>query len=38
MSQIALENKTQLGQLLLARGIITPEQIEMALAEQKDNF
>ncbi len=36
MSQIAVENKTQLGQLLLARGIVTAEQIEMALAEQKD--
>jgi len=36
MSQIALENKTQLGQLLLARGIVTAEQIEKALAEQKD--
>jgi len=36
MSKIALENKAQLGQLLLARGIVTPEQIEKALAEQKD--
>ena len=36
MSQIATENKTQLGQLLLARGIITQEQIEKALAEQKE--
>jgi len=36
MSQIAVENKTQLGQLLLARGIVTAEQIEKALAEQKD--
>jgi len=36
MSQIAVENKMQLGQLLLARGIVTAEQIEQALAEQKD--
>jgi len=36
MSQIAVENKMQLGQLLLGRGIITDEQIEKALAEQKD--
>jgi len=36
MSQIAVENKMQLGQLLLARGIITAEQIDKALAEQKD--
>jgi len=36
MSQIAVENKMQLGQLLLARGIITAEQIEQALAEQRD--
>jgi type IV pilus assembly protein PilB len=36
MSQIAVENKMQLGQLLLARDIVTAEQIEQALAEQKD--
>jgi len=36
MSQIAVENKMQLGQLLLARNIVTAEQIEKALAEQKD--
>jgi len=36
MSQIAVENKMQLGQLLLARGIVTAEQIEQALAEQRD--
>jgi type IV pilus assembly protein PilB len=36
MSQIAVENKMQLGQLLLGRGIVTEEQIENALAEQKD--
>jgi type IV pilus assembly protein PilB len=36
MSQIAVENKMQLGQLLLARGVVTAEQIDQALAEQKD--
>jgi type IV pilus assembly protein PilB len=36
MSQIAVENRMQLGQLLLARGIVTAEQIEKALAEQKE--
>src|SRR4030043_1421647 len=36
MSQIAIENKMQLGQLLLAHGIVTPEQIEKALAEQNE--
>jgi type IV pilus assembly protein PilB len=36
MSQIAVENKLQLGQLLLAREIVTREQIELALIEQKD--
>lgn len=36
MSQIALENKMQLGQLLLARGVVTNEQIEQALSEQKE--
>ena len=36
MSQIAVENKMQLGQLLVARDIVTPEQIEKALAEQKE--
>ncbi|MHC4356554.1 MAG: GspE/PulE family protein, partial [Planctomycetota bacterium] len=36
MSQIAVENKTQLGQLLLERNIVTAEQIETALAEQKE--
>jgi type IV pilus assembly protein PilB len=34
MSQILVENRTQLGQLLLARGIVTQEQIDQALAEQ----
>jgi len=36
MSQIALENKTQLGQLLMARSIVTAEQIEKALTEQRE--
>jgi type IV pilus assembly protein PilB len=36
MSRIAAENKMQLGQLLLARGIVTQEQIEKALTEQKE--
>jgi type IV pilus assembly protein PilB len=36
MGRIATENKMQLGQLLLGRGIVTQEQIEKALAEQKE--
>src|SRR4030043_1135640 len=36
MGRIATDNKMQLGQLLLARGIVTEEQIEKALAEQKE--
>ena len=36
MAQIAVENKMQLGQILQSRGIITAEQIERALAEQKE--
>jgi len=36
MSQITVENKTQLGQLLIARGIVTDEQIENVLAEQRE--
>lgn len=36
MSQILLENKMQLGQLLLARGVVSEEQVDRALAEQKD--
>jgi type IV pilus assembly protein PilB len=35
MVEIAAENKMQLGQLLLGRGIVTAEQIEKVLAEQK---
>jgi len=36
MSQLTLENKMQLGQLLIARNVVTEEQIEKALAEQKE--
>ncbi len=36
MSEIAVENKMQLGQLLLARGVVSEEQIERALNEQKE--
>jgi type IV pilus assembly protein PilB len=36
MSQILVENRTQLGQLLLARGVVTQEQIDHALAEQSE--
>ena len=36
MAQIAVENKMQLGQLLQARGIVTSEQIDAALAEQRE--
>ena len=36
MSQIAVQNKMQLGQLLIARGVVTEEQIETALTEQKE--
>jgi len=36
MRQLAVENKMQLGQLLVSRGIVTTEQIEKALAEQKE--
>jgi type IV pilus assembly protein PilB len=36
MSQITVENKMQLGQLLLARGVVTAEQVDKALAEQRD--
>ncbi len=35
MSQLEVQNKMQLGQLLIARDIVTAEQIENALAEQK---
>ncbi len=36
MSRIAVENKMPLGQLLQAHGIVSAEQIEQALTEQKD--
>ncbi|MBN2590251.1 MAG: Flp pilus assembly complex ATPase component TadA [Sedimentisphaerales bacterium] len=36
MDQIAVENKMQLGQLLLARDIVSQEQIDAALSEQKE--
>jgi len=36
MVQILLENKMQLGQLLLARGVVSHEQIEQALIEQRE--
>ncbi len=36
MSRITVQNKMQLGQLLTARGIVTSEQIERALAEQRE--
>jgi type IV pilus assembly protein PilB len=36
MSKIKVENKMQLGQLLQARGVVTAEQVEKALTEQKD--
>ena len=36
MVPILLENKAQLGQLLLARGVVSEEQVEHALAEQRD--
>ncbi len=36
MDQLATKNRLQLGQLLLSHGIVTAEQIENALAEQKN--
>jgi len=36
MGPVLLENKMQLGQLLLARGVVSQEQIDRALAEQRD--
>jgi type IV pilus assembly protein PilB len=36
MGQIAVENKNQLGQLLINSGVITAEQVEKALAEQSE--
>ncbi|MCK4753262.1 MAG: Flp pilus assembly complex ATPase component TadA [Planctomycetes bacterium] len=37
MSQVSVKNKMQLGQLLLARGIVTEEQINTALSEQRED-
>jgi len=37
MTQLALENKVQLGQLLEKRGIVTQEQIEEALSFQQES-
>ncbi len=37
MSRLAVENKMQLGQLLVARNVVTEEQIQKALAEQKQD-
>lgn len=36
MGKVAVEKNVQLGQLLQSRGIVTAEQVEKALAEQKD--
>lgn len=36
MAETAVQNKMQLGQLLQARGIVSAEQIEQALSEQKE--
>lgn len=36
MGQIAVEGRTQLGQLLIQRGVVTAEQIEKALNEQRE--
>lgn len=35
MTRLAVENKMQLGQLLMSRGIVTSEQIDNILSEQK---
>jgi len=37
MSKLAVEERLQIGQVLQGRGIITPEQIEKALAEQQQS-
>jgi type IV pilus assembly protein PilB len=37
MTEMAIKNKMQLGQLLLDRGLVTPDQIEKVLAEQKEH-
>ena len=36
MAETTVENKMQLGQLLITRGVVTAEQIEKTLAEQKE--
>jgi type IV pilus assembly protein PilB len=36
MTQVAVENKNQIGQLLIARGVVTDEQIVRALTEQRE--
>ena len=36
MEQVLLETKMQLGQLLVARGVVSQEQIDRALAEQRE--
>ncbi|MBN1795244.1 MAG: Flp pilus assembly complex ATPase component TadA [Sedimentisphaerales bacterium] len=36
MAQIAVQNKKQLGQILQEKGLVTDEQIEQALAEQRE--
>jgi len=36
MSSVSLENKMQLGELLVARDIVTVEQVDEVLAEQKE--
>ena len=36
MRQVTTEKSTQLGKLLEARGVVTAEQIEQVLAEQKE--
>lgn len=36
MEQLSVENKLQLGHLLMSHGVVTAEQIEKALAEQRE--
>ncbi len=36
MEQVTVENKTQLGELLVARGAVTTEQVQEALEHQRD--
>ena len=37
MAEVAVENKMQLGQLLLAQGVITEQQIDHALTQQRES-